>query len=209
MPKHLFLEGPIRSGKSTLIKKCLASCNITPGGFSCKRYLDDTGSIRAFGLVDPADQEVDGVYDPALHGDPDNGIAPEDPGIFLMKKSRGMQVDTDAFIRTGIKLLDASKNADLILMDEIGGVELMSAVFRAKLTEILAGDIPCIGVLKQLTHARTMEKRAGKENDIAQANEDLRREIIESGGIIVSFSREDLASAEKSILDFLKENRNV
>ena len=71
MAKHLFLEGPIQSGKSTLIKNCLREFGGTPGGFSCKRYLDESGSIRAFGLVSPTDFDVDGVYDPQIHGDPE------------------------------------------------------------------------------------------------------------------------------------------
>lgn len=209
MAKHLFLEGPVRSGKSTLIKKCLRGFNGTLGGFSCKRYLDEEGGIRAFGLVSPDDFDVECLYDPEVCGDPDRGVAPEDPGIFLVKGAGGMRADTDAFIRSGIRLLDTPQKADLILMDEIGGVELMSDSFRDKLEEVLAGDIPVIGVLKQQTHARTMQKNHGSKQDekavnIAAANDRLRKDIVEKyDGMLVSFDREEAKKAEEQIQSFL------
>ena len=216
MTKHLFLEGPIQSGKSTLIKNCLREFTGTLGGFSCKRYLDENGSIRAFGLVSPADFDVDGIYDPQVHGDPDNGIPSKDPGIFLIKGSAGMKADTDAFIRAGIRLLDEPKHADLLLMDEIGGVELMSDEFHEKLDEVLAGDIPCIGVLKQQTHAKVMQKHHGgerrseKADGIIRANEQLRKDIVgKYGGIIVPFSRESIDAARQAVMQFLKEKASV
>ncbi|MBQ1400956.1 MAG: hypothetical protein IIY99_01265 [Firmicutes bacterium] len=216
MAKHLFLEGPIQSGKSTLIKNCLREFGGTPGGFSCKRYLDESGSIRAFGLVSPTDFDVDGVYDPQIHGDPDNGIRAKDPGIFLIKGAAGMKADTDAFIRAGIRLLDEPKHADLILMDEIGGVELMSDEFREKLDEVLAGNIPCIGVLKQQSHAKVMQKHHGgerksdKADGIIRANEQLRKDIVEKyGGIIVPFDREGIEEVRLAVMQFLKEKASV
>ena len=216
MTKHLFLEGPIQSGKSTLIKNCLREFTGTLGGFSCKRYLDENGSIRAFGLVSPADFDVDGIYDPQVHGDPDNGIPSKDPGIFLIKGSAGMKADTDAFIRAGIRLLDEPKHADLLLMDEIGGVELMSDEFHEKLDEVLAGDIPCIGVLKQQTHAKVMQKHHGgerrseKADGIIRANEQLRKDIVgKYGGIIVPFSRESIDAARLAVMQFLRENASI
>ena len=216
MAKHLFLEGPIQSGKSTLIKNCLQEFGVTLGGFSCKRYLDENGSIRAFGLVSPTDFDVDGVYDPQIHGDPDNGIPAKDPGIFLIKGAAGMKADTDAFIRAGVRLLDEPKHAGLILMDEIGGVELMSDEFREKLDEVLAGNIPCIGVLKQQSHAKVMQKHHGgepkseKADGIIRANEQLRKDIVgKYGGIIVPFDRESIDEARMTVMQFLKEHASI
>ena len=216
MTKHLFLEGPIQSGKSTLIKNCLREFTGTLGGFSCKRYLDENGSIRAFGLVSPTDYDVDGVYDPQIHGDPDNGIPAKDPGIFLIKGAAGMKADTEAFIRAGIRLLDGPKHADLLLMDEIGGVELKSDEFHEKLDEVLDGDIPCIGVLKQQTHAKVMQKHHGgerrseKADGIIQANEQLRKDIVgKYGWIIVHFIRVSIEEARQAVMQFLKEKASV
>ena len=196
MTKHLFLEGPIQSGKSTLIKNCLREFEGTLGGFSCKRYRDENGNVCAFGLVKPTDFDVDGIYDPAA----------KDPGIFLAKGDHGMQADTDAFIRNATAFLDASKNADLILLDEIGGVELMSDAFRGKLDEVLSGGIPCIGVLKQQTHAKVMQEHHGQDRkaDVAEANGRLRKDITEKyDGIIVPFERENIKEAEERIRSFL------
>ena len=196
MAKHLFLEGPIQSGKSTLIKNCLREFEGTLGGFSCKRYRDDGGNVCAFGLVSPTDFDVDDIYDPET----------KDPGIFLTKGDHGMQANTDAFIRTASALLDASKNADLILMDEIGGVELMSDAFLGKLDEVLSGSIPCIGVLKQQTHAKVMQKQHGQKrnSDITEANERLHKDIAEKyDGIIVPFERDSIKETEDRIRSFL------
>lgn len=202
--KHLFLEGPIRSGKSTLIKSCLKEFSGTLGGFSCKRYRDGSGDIRAFGLTGPDDFDVDGLYDPAACGDPENGVPAADPGIFLVRTGSGAKIDNDAFIRMGISYLDDSADADLILLDEIGGVELMSDEFRENLYEVLSGDTPCIGVLKQMSHAQTMEQRAGKDSRITEINEALRNDITgKFGGTILSFERARAVVLRKEIMQFL------
>ena len=214
MTKHLFLEGPVRSGKSTVIKSALAdwaeergvALRDILGGFSCKRYLDSNGDICCFGLVPPYDLEVDGLFDPEKQGDPDKEIAGEDPRIFLRRSSQGRRINNDVFINEGAAMMD-SPSAKLIMLDEIGGVELMSDVFRDRLYRILGGDIPVIGVLKQMKHARTLESETKEVKDISSVNETLRRDITGAfNGRIVSFEREKAPEIRDIILSFLNEH---
>ena len=43
MYRHLFLEGPIQTGKSTLLRRLLAPYKDQIGGFASQRMLNDDG----------------------------------------------------------------------------------------------------------------------------------------------------------------------
>ena len=112
--KHLFLEGPIRSGKSTLIKSCLKEFKGSLGGFSCKRYRDGSGDIRAFGLTGPDDFDVDGLYDPAVCGDPENGVP---AGLYVNSVRPGSPAE-EAGIMAG-DILTAADGVPLTAMRDL------------------------------------------------------------------------------------------
>ena len=48
MYRHLFLEGPIQKGKSTLLRELLAPYMNEVGGFTSQRLLDSEGETVAF-----------------------------------------------------------------------------------------------------------------------------------------------------------------
>lgn len=178
MYKHLFLEGDSGVGKSTLIRKLIAPHVDKLGGFSSQRLLDESGNTAAFRIVPANDLHLALPYEDT----PDT--------IFrtISTDHRG-QSFPEVFDSEGVKLLNGSSGNKLILLDEIGGLELKCPAFKGKLFEILSGDTPCIGVIKQLKKAASMD--AGS---ITDQNHLLRKKMLEEFGCkILQFKRNDPA----------------
>ena len=94
----------------------------------------------------------------------------------------------------------------MILLDEIGGLELKDQSFKYRLYELLAGDVPCIGVIKLLDKARSMNVSADageKPSSIASLNQELRRKMLEDLDCkILEFKRNDPAIIDE-VKDFI------
>ena len=164
--KHLFLEGPIQTGKSTLIRKALkpylasAPC-CTIGGFASQRLTDPSGSTRAFRIA-PADAPLTAPFSDYY---PCAEDAPSVYGIFkTFYPDNKPVVDYSVFETHGIRYLRDTDGKRLMLLDEIGGHELTSAPFMDALYQLLAGDIPCIGVIKLPDSTKRMDAALLHEN---------------------------------------------
>ena len=152
---NLFIEGPIQTGKSTLIRKVLREF-FGPSlegvaGFTSQRLTDADGQFLGFRLA-PADAALTVVCDLVTA---DN--------VFKQFTPNGTQVDMNVFETAGIRYMDealeAAKagQAQVILLDEIGGHELASDAFRRKLYQVLDSEYPCVGVIKSPDNTRRMD----------------------------------------------------
>lgn len=196
MTKILFLEGPIQTGKSTLIRACLGDHLSECGGFTSQRLIGADGTTRGFRLCPasaPLTAPAEGIAgeDIAGEGFADGVFKHFRPdGVFKYFRPEGPAYqDQQVFDRLGVQLLEASKNTPLILLDEVGGSELLRAPFRKKLDEVLGSGVPCLGVLKLYENARRLE-RSYQDAPIARANLELRRHITEDlGGTVLYYDR--------------------
>lgn len=159
---NLFIEGPIQTGKSTLIRKVLRE-RFGPSlegvaGFTSQRIFApgsvpdiQNGMLVGFRLA-PANAVLNIAADPA-------GL----DNVFKQFTPEGTRVDMSVFETAGIRFMDealaAAKagHAKLILLDEIGGHELASEPFRRKLYELLDSEYPCVGVIKSPDNTRRMD----------------------------------------------------
>lgn len=190
---HLFLEGPIRTGKSTLLRECLRPFISQIGGFSSQR-LWLHGVPCGYRLTSASTLPLNQEYHPNLSG------------IFAWRDGKQSKRDLHVFETLGLSLLTTSDEISLILLDEIGGLELLVPPFREKLYEILAGKIPCIGVLKSPVKARFMKPPAGYPDDIASLNGELRASLLANGQTrILSYTPERRGQIKSEIQIFLKE----
>ncbi len=196
MYRHLFLEGPIREGKSTLLRKVLKPYMRHVGGFASQRLVLPDGTTRAFrigpadktGLTAPFTENITGGCDGVFRINSADSAGSKFPGVF----------DTD-----GVRYLTDTAGKKIMLLDEIGGAEMLSEPFMAALYGLLAGGIPCIGVLKRNKNAAFMSRTAGYAGSIGQLNAELREKIInEYNGKILSFRRDD-AGVEEELEDFI------
>lgn len=196
--KHLFLEGPVRTGKSTLIRECIASYRDEIGGFCCVRLLDDAGDIVGYRLA-PADHvPVDEKYSAGAENVfiefGDDAHCPEDAEGRCGSGTHMVTKHLEVFDDAGASYLADTEGKRLMLLDEIGGFELKSASFRDALYDLLGSGIPCIGVLKG---ARTPS--APEEN--AKLKTDLKTRFDAE---ILQYCPEDKTAIKRKIDDFLE-----
>lgn len=195
MYKHLFLEADSGAGKSTLIRELITPYVDDIGGFSSQRLLDDNNETIAFRIVSADDLRLAVPYEET----------PETIFRTISKDHSSMSMP-GVFGSAGIDLLDSCDEKKLILLDEIGGLELKDQSFKDRLYELLAGDVPCIGVIKQLDKARSMNVSADageKPSSIASLNQELRRKMLEDLDCkILEFKRNDPAIIDE-VKDFI------
>ena len=132
--RRLFLTGAIGCGKSTAISRALGSKVLRCGGFLTRRRTE--GGRKYFCLERP------------------DGTAGE---IFLDVSGSSPTVKPEVFSGFGISLLCGN----VVILDEIGGIELLSPEFSGALYRLLESDVPIIGVLKSAESAKKMVKALG------------------------------------------------
>lgn len=164
--KHLFLTGPKQIGKSTVLGKLLEGRDAAIGGFRTKR-------IRVEGGAD--------IYmlPPVGNG----GFVPEN--ILFRRRNGQLVLDPADFDRLGVAMLERSKGADLILMDELGPTEVEAYGFQQAVLAALDGGIPVYGVL-QLADSPFLEQIATRDDvcviTVTEENRDtLPQQLLEQG----------------------------
>ncbi len=154
MKKSLFITGPIQTGKSTMLQHVLEPYGALTGGFISQRLMDETGKTRGFRLTDYREK-------PSLTAPYSSSL----PDIF-MEFGNPKKMNLSVFETKGVEILQkAMETRSILLMDEIGGVELLSAPFKDLLYEALETST-CIGILKaeeSLLHMHEDVRQAHKE----------------------------------------------
>ncbi len=270
MSKILFLEGPIQTGKSTLIREVLGSHLQECGGFASQRLVDASGQTKGFRIgpasttdltaplaglrpgpapAHAADPELTSASahtietppaasDPFASATPQTAstlppaqtMAPPLPEFLLTDPNGGVysgvfkyfdrmdrvHTDQEIFDVLGTFYLTTAAGCPLVLLDEIGGSELLSDPFRAALEQLLASGTPCLGVFKLEKNARRMQRAYGFDPDrpvtsgrpsIVDRSRDLRRKILEDyGGEILYYDRDsdDAPAVRKALRQFVE-----
>ena len=153
MKRRLFLTGTIGCGKSTAILTAVGDKLSSFGGFLTKRIRDEQGHAAAFTLCAP-DGSREAVFldctsgKPVIHWEVFQALAPE--------------------LMTG----------NIVILDEIGGMELLCPEFMAALNALLETDIPILGVLKGDTAANAMIRKLGLSSEYEAAAHALRDRLL-------------------------------
>lgn len=155
MTKNLFFEGPPGCGKTTLIFEMLGNAVRKAGGFAVSRLRREDGSIAGYCAVKACE----------FTGADRTFYAPDKATVFLEFAESGSVFKADAlaaFICDSLRFCSSNVNGtryDFLLMDEIGGAELVKDSVREALLQALDSDYPVIGVLKSRYNA---QKEAAK-----------------------------------------------
>ena len=136
MKRKLFLTGPMGCGKSTAIAAAIGEKLPEFGGFLTKRIRNDAGKAIAFYLERPDGKQRE---------------------VFLDCETDLPKIDLEVFEKTAPKLL----KGNCVVLDEIGGLELLCPAFMTALDTLLKRDIPVIGVLKAEGPAGAMIQKLG------------------------------------------------
>lgn len=185
MCRHLFLEGPIQEGKSTLLREVLKPYMAHTGGFASQRLIAPDGTTQAYRIGPASETALTAPFDINVPGG-SNGI------FRINRNERGSDKFPEVFDTDGVRYLTETEGKKVILLDEIGGAEMLSEPFMSALCRLLAGTVPCIGVLKRYENAAFMSKTAGYNDTMASLNNKLRQKIKnEFNGKILYFKRND------------------
>ena len=136
MKRALLLTGKPGTGKTALIKEALARTKVKGGGFYTEEIR--TGGIRqGFRIV-----TLDGQKAILAH-----------VGISSPYQVSKYRVDTDSLNRVGVSALrQALKESDLIVIDEIGKMELLSPQFREVVMQAINSGQKVLGTIMLNPH---------------------------------------------------------
>ena len=136
MKRALLLTGKPGTGKTALIKEALAGTKVKGGGFYTEEIR--TGGIRqGFRIV-----TLDGQEATLAH-----------VGISSPYQVSKYRVDIDALDRVGVTALRlALKESDVIVIDEIGKMELLSPRFRETVTQAINSGKKVLGTIMLNPH---------------------------------------------------------
>lgn len=194
--KCLFLEGDMQIGKSTTILKNLKAM-ISPdfiGGFMCQRLVE-SNQTKAFCLTDFNKVEATIVE-----------YRPDISNIFLENASGKWVRNDDVFNNIGIEMLKNLSSKKIIVLDEIGGFELLVGNFRQNLYEVLLSDILIIGVLKSNKNKSIMKNAVEVDDNYITLYQQLRVDIENKyEGKILTASKDNMLSIQREICGFLNE----
>ena len=185
--KNLFLTGPVGCGKSTSIATALGDNLTKAGGFLTVRQKDDTGRAIAYWLKRP-----DGA----------------DAQVIIQYQQKPYTMYLEVFEDFGIRLLHEARNADFVILDEIGGFEVLSDAFVTALLQLLHSDVPIIGVMKGVAPASKMIQKLGLGDTYVQRAEALRQWMRQDENTLLyecgQFDPEGLHLAQQWVKEYVK-----
>ena len=152
--KNLFLTGSVGCGKSTSIAIAMGDGLKKAGGFLTVRQKDDTGRAIAYWIQRPDGSEKQVIID---------------------YSAKPYTMHLEVFEDLGVRLLKEAAGYDYVILDEIGGFEVLSDGFMDALLELLKSNIPCIGVMKGEGPASKMIQKLGLGDVYIQKAEALRQ----------------------------------
>ncbi|MEG2441122.1 MAG: nucleoside-triphosphatase [Acetivibrio sp.] len=148
--KHLFLKGNSGIGKTSLLLRCIRPYQDKIGGYLTQRLVNEKRETVGFTIV-PIEEPLrpTRLYEENI------------PNVFIRKMELGFVKNQELFLKESVKLLNQAvkQKKELILLDELGGIELSDLKFKKKLYEVLKGEIPCMGVLKNYGNYKAMKER--------------------------------------------------
>ena len=159
MKKRLFLTGPSGAGKTTIIRQALGGSLAYAGGFVTERVLDEQDKLLGFDLL------------PAAAALSDQGFQ---RWRFLDYSGPQPAKDNEVFRSQGVRLLQEAEYYPFVLLDEIGGFEMLIPQFRNALAELLNSELPIIGVLKGPENAAAIKSRFGLGDKFTMLTDNLR-----------------------------------
>ncbi len=146
MQRRLFLCGPSGCGKSAMIRAALAESLAGAGGFVTERVSTPGGKLLGFDLLPSAAA---------------GGIEGFEGARFLDYSCDPPKKDNEVFRLEAVRLLQEAEYYPYVLLDEIGGYELVIPQFRAALADFLSSSVPCIGVIKDLAGVYEQQRHFG------------------------------------------------
>ena len=159
MKRRLFLTGPIGCGKSTAITQGLGDRRNRLKGFVTLREGQPSKPERFWLETLPKRERA----------------------VFLDLTGEQPRVDLRVFSGLGVQRLQKGP----LLLDEIGGIELLCPAFLEALEEVLSGEAPVLGVVKLSESSMALARCLGLAEEYGTAAEQLRCLLARDGQTVL------------------------
>lgn len=192
---HFFLQGPKKLGKSYLLREALIPYRTELAGFAVQRLYQD-GAVVGFRaqLLRGELPELDGSASPDLEG------------VFLYRGRQDLAVLEQVIAQ--VEQDCANPRCRLILLDEIGGMELANPAFMEPLHRILTCGKPCLGVFKSVENLAGTFKQQGLPREISALHRALEQQLCDMGELI-TLSAENRQDTARRLQEFLCRSRGL
>lgn len=196
MKTKLFLEGVSGLGKSAMIYTQVKKSGVSCAGFFSRRLTDAAGMTMAFQLV----PYREAALLPKLYRGGEENVFLLHPG------TSKAEIHLEVFDRIR-EITGAYQRADVLILDEIGGMEMQQPIYRKFLDELLTSDIPCIGVLKSVGNHHRMRNRVAEAKKALPYYQNLRECLVrEYKSEIYSVGEVNRETALRLVSNFLRSN---
>jgi len=163
MPKNILITGYPGVGKTTLVNKITKQLSCKIGGFYTHE-MRENGKRTGFYITD-----FDG-----------NQMIMASERSDLPYRVNKYGVNINAFEKVGIPAMErALKSADLILIDEIGRMEMFSPKFCDMLRKVFDSEKPLLATIKRVDCELTKELKKRKDVELIEVTKFNREVIIE------------------------------
>ncbi len=183
---NLFLQGRSSVGKSTILREVLAPYSGMIAGF-CVQCLIENGERIGFRAAPLQDgyPELEAAYTGSREG------------VFILRGEWDARpIEAAVFMA---ERESAEPGRKLVLLDEIGGIELSSSAVFDALKRLLSGKTPCAGVLKSQENYERAARNLGLSRDFLAARRELEA-LIESTGRLITVTEHNLAEIRNELV---------
>ena len=195
MKKHLFLTGVSGIGKTTIIRQALGSAAGYAGGFITERVADGDGSVEGFDLYPAA---------AAIGHDGFDGLRFLDLGTTPPRK------DNEVFRESAAQMLREAGFYPLVMLDEIGGFEMLIPQFRNELAQLLNSDAPIIGVIKGAENAEELRASFGLGEKFTMLTDNLRAVLAnDEDTVVIEVKQRGDETARRIVEAWVKEYADI
>lgn len=195
MKKHLFLTGVSGIGKTTIIRQALGSAAGYAGGFITERVADGDGSVEGFDLYPAA---------AAIGHDGFDGLRFLDLGTTPPWK------DNEVFRESAAQMLREAEYYPFVMLDEIGGFEMLIPQFRNELAQLLNSDAPIIGVIKGAENAEELRASFGLGEKFTMLTDNLRAVLAnDEDTVVIEVKQRGDETAKRIVEAWVKEYADI
>jgi nucleoside-triphosphatase len=157
------LSGQPGCGKTTIIRELLSKADMSAGGFYTEE-IRVQGVRRGFRIA-----TIDGATATLAHVD-----------ISSPYRVGKYGVDLGSLDEVGVPALrEATKCREIVVVDEIGKMELFSALFREAVVEALGSGKKVVGTVMLSSHPWADELKRRDEVQVVLVTRENRREILD------------------------------